>query len=128
MSNQLRRNTPFAGTRPADAKTFMLISRHPRGLTELAQALGISRQAAHKSVQRLVAEGFVEFDYAEGSRRDMIARITKKGLDGRKVGLSIAAEIETHIAEIVGKDDLETLRRILLRLAADRQASPNYGD
>lgn len=115
-SNELRANTAFASTRPADAKTFMLISRHPRGLTELAQALKISRQAAHKSVSRLVDAGIVSFEFAEGSKRDMIANLTTEGLSARKVGLEIAQAIETFIRKEVGDDDLETLRRILIAL------------
>jgi len=116
MSNELRKGTEFADTRPADAKTFMLISRHPRGLTELAKALKISRQATHRSVQRLVEAGVVQFTYAEGSKRDMIAQVTKKGLQARKVGIAIAKQIESDVVARVGKDDLEALRHILVKL------------
>jgi len=119
MSNELRKETMFADARPSDAKTFMLISRHPRGLTELAKALDISRQAAHRSVQRLVDAGFVSFDYAEGSKRDMIARLTERGLEGRKVGLEIAAAIDRYVADKIGEDDLEALRALLLRLQSE---------
>lgn len=112
-ANELRGNTAFASTRPADAKTFMLISRHPRGLTALSTALKISRQAAHKSVLRLVEAKVVQFDYVEGSKRDMIANLTEDGLKARKVGLEIAGAVEEMIRETVGNEDLETLRRIL---------------
>lgn len=115
-SNELRSETAFASTRPADAKTFMLISRHARGLTALSQALKISRQAAHKSVLRLVDAGVVSFDYAEGSKRDMIAMLTHEGLSARKVGLEISQTIEGILQEKIGEDDLETLRRILMAL------------
>ena len=94
----------------------MLISRHPRGLTELARALNISRQAAHKSILRLVDIGVVKFDYAEGSRRDMIAEITVKGVAAQKIGHGIAATIENEIRAKIGQDDLETFRRILKAL------------
>jgi DNA-binding MarR family transcriptional regulator len=116
-SNELRAETAFASTRPADAKTFMLISRHSRGLTALAQALKISRQAAHKSVMRLVDAGVVQFDYAEGSKRDMVATLTEEGLAARKVGLGISTTIEDDIRKEIGDDDLENLRRILTVLA-----------
>lgn len=115
-SNELRANTAFASTRPADAKTFMLISRHPRGLTELAQALKISRQATHKSVLRLVDAGVVSFELVEGSKRDMIANLTVEGLNARLLGLEIAQAIENTIRKEIGDDDLETLRRILITL------------
>ena len=116
QSNELRSKTAFASTRPADAKTFMLISRHSRGLTALSQALKISRQAAHKSVMRLVDAGVVQFDYAEGSKRDMVATLTSEGLAARKVGLDIAQTIENTIRKEIGDGDLATLRRILIAL------------
>jgi DNA-binding MarR family transcriptional regulator len=112
-SNDLRAGTPFASARPADAKTFMLISRHPRGLTELATALKISRQAAHKSVLRLVEIGVVDFDYAKGSKRDMVAKVTDAGIAAQKVGRLITATIEEDIRAKIGTEDLENLRRIL---------------
>lgn len=115
-SNELRKKTVFASTRPADAKTFMLISRHSRGLTALSKALKVSRQAAHKSVQRLVEAGVVNFDYAEGSNRDMIATLTSNGLKAQEIGLEIALTIEKLVRDEIGDEDTETLRRILIRL------------
>ena len=115
MANELREKTVFSGTRPADAKAFMLISRHPRGLTDLAGALDVSRQAAHKSIQRLVAAGVVSYDFNEGSRRDMIATLTDKGMEARKIGLEIAAKVEAHIAERIGREGTEDLRELLIR-------------
>jgi len=117
MANTLRHKTAFADTRPADAKTFMLISRHPRGLTALANALGITRQATHRSVQRLVTADLVDFAYAEGSKRDMVATLTETGLEARKVGFGIAASIEQQVVGEIGQDDTEALRRILKRLS-----------
>jgi len=119
MVNEMRESTAFAGTRPADAKTFMLISRHPRGLTELAKALGVTRQAAHKSVQRLVDVGLVSFVLAEGSKRDMIADVTEKGLDARAIGLAMARQVDTFVETRVGKDGLEQLRTLLAALVDD---------
>lgn len=116
LAAEIREKTVFAGTHPADAKTFMLISRHPRGVTDLAQALQISRQAAHKSVQRLVEIGVVSYDFVEGSRRDMIATLTEQGLEARKVGLQIAGAVEDHVRQRIGDEDLETLRGLLMKI------------
>lgn len=125
LSNRLRQKTVFAQTRPADAKTFMLISRRPRGLTELAKALGISRQAAHTSIQRLIAIGVVSFDYSEGSKRDMIARLTDAGYAAQTIGRGIGRDIDAMIEATIGKDDLEILRRILGVLARTDWDTPD---
>jgi DNA-binding MarR family transcriptional regulator len=116
LALEWREKTAFKGTSPADAKTFMLISRHPRGITALASALGISRQAAHKSVQRLVDNGLVSYGLVKGSRRDMIATLTDKGLDARQVGLQIASQFEKHITDKIGEAQTETLRRLLIQI------------
>ena len=65
---------------------------------------------------RLVKAGVVEFDFAEGSRRDMIANLTDEGLKARKVGLEIAGAVEDMVRDKIGDADLETLRRILVEL------------
>ncbi len=116
LAASVRATTQFAGTTKADAKTFMLISRHSRGLTELARALGISRQAAHKSLKRLIEAQMVSYDYVPGSNRDMIATLTPKGLAARQVGLKIAQQVEQAVEAQIGAADLEVLREILVRL------------
>lgn len=116
LAFEIRETTKFAGTRPADAKTFMLVARQPRGLTAIAKGLRVSRQAAHKSVQRLVAAGVVSFDYEGTSKRDMIATLTPSGMEARKVGKIVVDGVEATLVEKIGHDDIEELRRILVRL------------
>ncbi|WP_068316952.1 MarR family winged helix-turn-helix transcriptional regulator [Polycladidibacter hongkongensis] len=115
-ANVLREQTDFAGSRPSDAKTFMMISRRPRSLSELAQVLGITRQAAHKSLQRLIEMELVSFEYVEGSKRDKIARITQKGQNARAQGLGIAASIEKHVHAALGEKQTDELRHLLKAL------------
>lgn len=129
-SVEARERTAFAGARPSDAKTFMLVSRHPRGLTDLATALGISRQAAHRSLGRLVDRGLVRFELMPGSRRDMVATLTEDGLRAREIGLGVAAAVERRLAERIGADGVETLRGLLVDLLAQppRPAGPGASD
>lgn len=123
LAVEIRGKTIFADITAADARTFMLISRHPRGITELAKAQNISRQAAHKSLKRLINKGVASLEFVEGSRRDKIAKLTDKGLEARKVGLEIASAVEACFRQQIGYDDLETLRRILLKILS---TSPSH--
>lgn len=118
MANDIREETVFAGVRPSDAKTFMLIARHPRGISELAKAMGISRQAAHKSVRHLRDKGLIAIEFEDGSKRDKIARLTKRGLEGRKVGREIAETVEQCVAEKIGQKDTDMLKQLLTKLHA----------
>ncbi|MEM7271255.1 MAG: HTH domain-containing protein, partial [Pseudomonadota bacterium] len=54
---QYRAETPMRPVRPSDARVAALVARRPRGLPEIAERLGISRQAAHRSIQRLQEMG-----------------------------------------------------------------------
>lgn len=118
MSDDLRAETIFADVRPSDAKAFFVIAQGPRKLTDLAGALRVSRQVAHRSVQRLQALGVIDFDYAEGSKRDMVATLTEKGREARVLGRSFGAKIDQRITDEIGLDQIEHLRTTLKALNA----------
>ena len=118
---ELREGTPLGDVRPADAKTFMLVSRHPRSASELARSLGISRQAAHLSLNRLMELGVVELETRDGNQRDKIAVVTKQGNRYKKLIAEKIAIIESEIESVVGKRDLEDLRRILSKFLSHRE-------
>ena len=113
---QLREGTENASVRPADAKMFMLISREPRTLSKLANALNISRQAAHSSVQRLVERGVISLEYAPDNKRDKIPRVTEKGQAARKAAALNIKTLEAEIGELLGAKRHEQLRDILRTL------------
>jgi DNA-binding MarR family transcriptional regulator len=113
---ELRSKTPFADVWPSDAKTFMLISRHPRTISDLARALKISRQATHRSVMRLVERGGVELVPAPGSNRDKIAIVTELGKKARSMAAKNNQIVEAEMAEKIGADKVEELRAILKKL------------
>ena len=110
---KLREGTPLEGVRPSDAKTFMLAARHPRTISDIAKAMNVSRQAVHKSVQRLQDRGAVSLHPAPDSRRDKIVVITQTGHDARKLVANNIAIIEQEIENRIGKVRLENLREIL---------------
>jgi DNA-binding MarR family transcriptional regulator len=115
-SNALRQNTPYADVRPSDAKAFMLIARHPRSLSDLGLALGISRQAAHESVHRLVEMGIVALQSDAKDARVKIAHVTPLSKHARAVAFHIVNQIEEDIQQKIGDKKLEQLRSILEEL------------
>jgi len=96
---ELRKSSPATSVRPADAKVFMLIARHPRSLSQLAMAMDISRQAAHAAVQRLVEHGVIRLEFAQGSKRDKIPQVTEKG---HKIRQLVARHLSQLEEEMVG--------------------------
>ena len=109
-------DTPVEHIRPSDKKTFMLIARHPRTISELARALRISRQATHKSILRLIEHGIVELHPAPGNKRDKIPIVTEKGQQIRRIAAQNIDKIEAEIEAKISKRRLEEFRKTLIEL------------
>ncbi len=122
---EMRADTPFGAVRPSDAKTFMLASRHPRTVSEIARALGVSRQATHRSIQRLMDRGVIELRPAPGSRRDKIAVVTEAGHLAREEVAQQLEALEAELEALVGIERLEALRQILLDLTRAGAQQPD---
>lgn len=109
----LRKGSDFVGT-PAEAKLFATLRGRQRSISELARVLGISRQAVHNTVHRLVAAGVVELIAAPDSNRDKYVHITKKGYEVQKMAAKNLRQIEKEFADSIGKENLELIRSLLI--------------
>ena len=121
---QLRDTSPELNVRPADAKMFMHVARHAESghsVSKIAKMLGISRQAAHASVQRLVANGSLKLELTDGNKRDKVPKITKKGHNLRQQVTGLIVHLENEMITALGAEDLETLRNLLARLVASKE-------
>jgi len=114
-----RAETEFAGIRPADMRVFGQLRGREVPLSALHRELSVSRQAAQQAIERLVAHGVVRVDAAEGSRRDKVVSVTEKGQRWRAIAAAEIRRIEVKVAEVVGEDGREDLRRLLVALAKD---------
>lgn len=115
----VRKGTLWEDVRPSDAKLFMLTARHQRSIADLAKTLGISRQAAHKSVRRLLDHGVVELRHLPENKRDKIVVVSDVGNVARIMAAKNLKIIESEIERKVGKKRLEEFRQTLLDLNKD---------
>ena len=113
----LRKQAGMKDIRPSDAKVAMLVARRSRGLTEIATKLGISRQAAHRSLQRLQEMGAVSFEHLPGNNREKVATLTPLGAEAQGAISSVVKRIDVDVEEIVGKDQMQDLRAALSALS-----------
>lgn len=113
---QLRQGTELAQVRPADAKLFMLVARHPRNFSELARSMGISRQAVHLALRRLEDVGVIRLELMPGSQRDKIAIVTDRGREAQRHVSQLLGQLEQDITDRIGQENLTTLRSILSEL------------
>ncbi|QFT30855.1 MarR family transcriptional regulator [Roseibium porphyridii] len=124
---ELRQGTGLDAARPADANLFMMICRNPRTISELARDKGISRQAVHSAVSRLVDLGALRLEPVPGSKRDKLPVPTELGQEARVKVAGLLKQMESELEEAVGTDDLERLRALLIKLVATQKSKDVQG-
>ncbi|MBO6511052.1 MarR family winged helix-turn-helix transcriptional regulator [Roseibium sp.] len=113
---ELRKGTGLDAARPADANLFMMINRNPRTISELARDKGVSRQAVHAGVSRLVELGALRLEPVPGSKRDKLPVPTELGQQARMKAGELLRQLESELEGTLGKEDLELFRSMLIRL------------
>ena len=108
--------TDFATIRPADQRLFGQLRGRPTPMVLLHKQLGITRQAAHNAILRLVDHGVVQIVETPENQKQKTVVVTEKGQELRKLAADSIKKIEEDCAERLGQDRVETLRAILREL------------
>ncbi|WP_299747355.1 MarR family winged helix-turn-helix transcriptional regulator [uncultured Tateyamaria sp.] len=114
--DEARAETEFATVRPADIRVFAQLRGRTIKLSDIHREMGFSRQAAQQSVDRLVAQDMLSVDPVPGSKRDKIVSITDKGQRWRTIAAGQIRGIEDEIADVLGEDGREIMRKCLVEL------------
>lgn len=87
-------------------------------VVELAQRLGISKQAVSQTLAELSEQGIVELvpDPADG--RAKRARFTRRGAEAIAEGLAVLRELEAELTAEIGAPRMDALHDALLALEA----------
>ncbi|MEV0699098.1 MarR family transcriptional regulator [Saccharopolyspora sp. NPDC050389] len=95
--------------RPTHGFALQAIGRDGATASELGRRLGISKQAAGKTVDRLASLGYVErADDAADARRKLI-RLTDRGFEALARSAAIFEELRSQWAKILGAQRLREL-------------------
>ena len=92
------------------------LAERDRTLTELAELLGVTKQAAIKVVDEMQARGYVERTADPTDRRAKVIGLTPKAKKVRRAALSESERLEAELREDLSARDVAALRRTLLRL------------
>jgi DNA-binding MarR family transcriptional regulator len=84
---------------------------------EVAEALGISRPGVTSTINRLVTEGLVVRERAEGDRRLLHARLTPAGRQRVDAAARTHDELVAHLLTLLG-DDAAVVTDALARVSA----------
>jgi DNA-binding MarR family transcriptional regulator len=99
-----------------------------RNASELGRALGVSRQAAAKSIAALEQLGYVErqSDPSDGRQKQLI--VTDRGYDMVRIAAAAFDKIRTRWSKQLGRAQLDVLESSLLALVTPGRApSPSRG-
>ena len=110
-----RRGHP--GLRPAHGFALQAIGLDGATATETGQRLGITKQAAGKTIDRLAGLGYVTKAGDDADRRRKLVRITPHGLDALAASAAIFEDIRANWASELGPDRLEALEASLRTMA-----------
>jgi DNA-binding MarR family transcriptional regulator len=96
--------------RQALANLLPHISLEGTRMTELAERVGVSKQAVSKLVAEFVDQGLLELAPDPVDGRAKLVRFTPRGIEAIRHGLSVLASIESEIASKIGKKRMHALR------------------
>lgn len=82
-------------------------------ISEISRIIHISRQGTHKSIQGLLARGYVEAVEVEGNQRDKNIILTSKGIECNHRMLKAKLELEQQIINKLGSSNVELLKSLL---------------
>jgi len=95
--------------RQALANLLPHISMDGTRLTELADKVGVSKQAVSKLVAEFVDQGMLELAVDSVDGRAKLVRFTPRGIENIRHGLSVLASVQAEIAAEIGKTKLHAL-------------------
>ncbi|HKS49098.1 MAG TPA: MarR family winged helix-turn-helix transcriptional regulator [Amycolatopsis sp.] len=122
-----RRGHPEA--RPAHGFALQAIGRDGATASELGRRLGISKQAAGKTVERLESLGYAERADDPADARRKLVLLTPRGLDVLTRSAEIFEELRAQWGSAVGREkvrELEATLRTVVPATAFRLDAPGW--
>ena len=106
-----------ADMRPAHGFAMQAIGFGGATASDIGRRLGISKQAAGKTVDRLEALGYVHRAGDDADRRRKLVRLTRRGIEALTLSAMIFSDIRARWAETLGQarlDDMEASLRTMV--------------
>jgi DNA-binding MarR family transcriptional regulator len=102
--------------RPPHANVFPFVPPDGIQVGELAARSGVRKQTMAQSVEELEHAGYVERRPDPKDRRGKLVFLTPRGESVRPIGKSAGRRVEQRWSRLIGRDELEHLRRTLTNL------------
>lgn len=103
----------FRGMRDSHGYVVQHLVDADRTITELARRMGVSQQAASKSVSELLARGILEsLPHDDGRARTI--RLSKRGWEAVRFGRKTRRRLEAKLRRDVGTKEYDQARTVLV--------------
>jgi DNA-binding MarR family transcriptional regulator len=116
----------YRDLRPAHGFAFARLAPAGATVSELAEHLGVTRQAAAQLVEEMVAKGYVERRRHPDDGRAQLITLTERGWACTRAAEAAAAETVLAWAAVLGEDRLGTVRRALAEIAPAGHLRPTW--
>ena len=116
----------FTDLRPAHGFAFTRLSAGGATTSQLAEHLGVTKQAAAQLVEELVAKGYVERRPHPDDGRARLIVLTGKGRDCTRAAEAATADTVGRWASQLGERRLAALAEDLLRIAPRGPLRPSW--
>ena len=107
--------------RPAHGFAMQAIGTFGATAADVGRRLGVSKQAAGKTIDRLAELGYVERGGQAADRRRKLVRLTPRGTEALALSAEAFAHVRARWADLLGADRVAALEADL-RAAAPGQA------
>ncbi|HEY4849536.1 MAG TPA: MarR family winged helix-turn-helix transcriptional regulator [Streptosporangiaceae bacterium] len=116
----------FDDVRPAHGFAFARLAAGGANISQLAEHLDVTRQAAAQLVDELAAKGYVERHPDPADARARLITLTEKGWACTRAANAAMADTIRPWAAALGEQRLLALRDDLIRLAPDGPLRPMW--
>jgi len=99
--------------RPVHGFAMQAIGVHGASTSEIGRRLGVSKQAAGKTVDRLAALGYVERADDPRDARSKLVRLTPRGLDSLRQAAEIFDRLRSDWVSRLGADRVRSMESAL---------------
>ncbi|MFC9968207.1 MarR family winged helix-turn-helix transcriptional regulator [Nocardia ignorata] len=116
----------FPDVRPTHGFAFVRIAPDGATVGEIAEHLGVTKQAASQLVDELVTKGYVERNPHPRDARARLITLTDRGWACTRAADAALGELTENWAETLGAGDLDQVRDALARVVAPGRVRPSW--
>ena len=106
--------------RPAHGFAMQAIGTFGATAADVGRRLGVSKQAAGKTIDRLVELGYVERGGESADRRRKLVRLTPRGTEALMLSADAFEHVRARWAGLLGADRVAALERDLRAVSPDQ--------